>query len=281
VTLFQILTKGEFPYYLPKFDCNRMAFAKLETVADSRLAHTVCKCISLDANIRYSDYDRLLLDLGEAPSSYSENDEMESAINYIQTLRRTGQTLRASAIIEDMLRQYPGHPLIINQKALICLLGEDKKAFAKILEELDLGNRIYPDEYYFDPICNLAGYYFEENDFSQVLRVMKPISTRMQSRPEWRTLFPEYGIFLYLEGKYEEAFSVFQNILRTRNMTSKAVLLYIYLGDRLGKSNEVLSMISNRKVGIFPKIAKFCENDPRKLTLVASKFRSEILEAKK
>lgn len=280
VTIFSLLTQGELPYSLPRFEINHRAFNKLKSIADDRIAKVVMKCINLNPNVRYCDYSKLLEDLGEAPSPYCEKAEIESIINYIQTLRRTEQTFRANAVIEDMLKQYPGHPLIINQQALICLLAEDYKTFIRILEELDLRNRKYPDEYYLDPMCNLAGYYFEVIDLSQVYRVMKSISTIMQNSPERLPLYPEYGIFLYLEGKYEEAFSVFQNILKMRNMKPKAVLLYAYLGVQIGRSNDVLSLISSRKEGSFAEIAEFCENNPKKLTLLANQFRSEILEAK-
>jgi serine/threonine protein kinase len=256
VTIFTIVTNGLFPYNFKTGLFNGKSWEIFnEKIKDEILKDVITKCIKLDYNERYKNYIEISVDLNINLESYNNKDTLSNIISYIQTLRRTNQSDRAKILINDTLVDFPEHPLLINQLAILFLKDNDEKEYICLLKSLFEKNNKYDIELYYDPLFNLAGYYFHNGNLNQIKILLDRFE--IKNKKYLYEIYPCYIIYLYLIGNGNEAYDMLSKYIINHRVHSNYFFFYFIIAFRLGCIDGAIKLLQKIKIEETENIIKY------------------------
>jgi translation initiation factor 2-alpha kinase 4 len=226
VTAFNLLTNNNLPYILPSFNLNLSAWETFKKVnINQNIKKVIIKCLQMDKEKRYSNYEDMASDLNIVIDTNNEEDEVNSILNFIDTLFLMQKVQEAKDLINPLLEKYPNHPLLINKLAgysdnqdmeldyYHCLFNNQKKYF-------------YP--YYFDPLFNYAGYYFRNRNISKMINIIDSNGELLENDVDYcYNNYKEYCAYTVLKYKDLKSIEKFINYLRRHERVSDQYLLVL------------------------------------------------------
>jgi len=213
ITFFSLITDGGFPYESTTIKVNKTTMklfikntAKLNSL---KIQKIILRCIDPDEKARYQSYEDLLNDLDIEEDDYSKlitaDHEIASIINRIQSIRRMKKYQEALDELKIELKRYNGHPLLINQLAVI-LIETGKKEKAKDLLSTQFNTYESVGLEKIDAGMNLCLLYFEDGEIFNFIWVYEKCKNAIEDvRPTFTKMFFEIGLYeLYLK-RYKQA----------------------------------------------------------------------------
>lgn len=245
VTFFSIITNGMLPYIFPSFNKNENAFKAFcySNISDN-IKNIILKCIDINYITRYNNYKQIFNDLGLKYIEADDGKIIYDTINYIQTLRKSDQHLRAELIISDILQSFPDHPLVINQMAIIEKEKGNQNKYIEILKLLFKKDVKYKYDQYWDPLFNYANYYFENNELLEMKKLLDDNKYLInENNTELFYYYPEYCVYCAINKNFLEAFKYLGLFISQHNIHPLYTIFYFVLSMRINQVNFAIEII--------------------------------------
>jgi hypothetical protein len=247
VTIFNLITNGTFPYLLPQYLIDNDSFNKFKvSKINENIKKIIFKCINLNINERYKNYDEILNDL-----NIKENDiyvpSIGDIIDYIQTLRRTGQRHHAKKYIMDTLNEYQNHPYLLNQLAIIEKEENGISAGIKLYENFLSKQFSYDKLLYIECIFNLIGFYFESKRFKEIVPFFNAYNEYFNDSIYIMNEFIEYSIFLGFNKEYQKSYMGLYKYCSKHSYNDLHVLFILAISLKVNKTKECMELIRIKK----------------------------------
>lgn len=246
ITRFCIATGGILPYVYFTKKINQKAWDMFNNkIKDITLKNIILKCIELDPIKRYHNYDEIFNALNMNIQDSNNENTIYDIIAYIQTLRRIGQNERAKNIINEALSEFQKHPLLLNQLAILYLFNREEKKYLDILKPLFEKKFDYNIDMYYDPLFNLADFYFYKGD----LCLLKDLIGKVLLKEEkyFFETYPSYIVYIYLVGKKKEALEALEIYLKNHRAHPNLAIFYFIISFRLNCLNKAISFFKRNK----------------------------------
>jgi serine/threonine protein kinase len=245
VTIFNILTNNKYPYELPEFKLFNAAWDLFNKVnIDQNIKNVIVKCLNLNKEKRYLNYDEIAADLNIEIDTVNENDEVYSIIGYIGTLFTMNKKQEAMDIINPLLEKYPNHPLLINRLANHC---GDHNVELNYYKQLFIERMIYPKHYYFDPLFNYAKYYFENKNVSRMIEIIDNNYEYIKEDLKFCSEnYKEYCVYIIIKNKNLNSIQNFISYLeRHTDVPDKYLFVFFFYSFKLNKLKESLEILKS------------------------------------
>jgi serine/threonine protein kinase len=279
VTLFNILTNGLFPYNIPGFEANDYANKLFESLhLASEIKYFIRKCIACEPSKRYLSYEEIADDLHIEINPNSSLNDISASVNYIQTLRRTGQVARAELLVTDLLAIYTNNPSIINQKALIELDKGNREKYIAILEDCLKSNKNRISKELLDPFFNIAGYFFTHDVVKmKELFIKYNYLFDHEDKIFIRRFYPEYAVYQALCGNLKDAFSTLRFHILNKNISGTYLSLLFVIGIKLNSVSEVIEIAATVDNELSREVISLCRNSSEKeLRTITNEISREL-----
>jgi serine/threonine protein kinase len=244
VTMFFLLTNGRLPYLLPSFELDQRAFLLFnDSNIDPYIKNVILKCIDKEKQKRYLKYEDMANDLEIIIDTTNERDEVERNINYIDTLFLIRKPQMAKDLINNLLLKYPYHPLLLNKLAVY---EDDIEKSNVIYIEMFGREKKYNAYYYFDPLFNLAGYYLNNKQLDNMIKIIKNNVNLLENDSDYLVKsYKEYCVYILLTNNSENALIKYLNYLSLHRVTDKYLFIFFLYSYKHNLLNEAMNIIFN------------------------------------
>jgi serine/threonine protein kinase len=261
VTLYQAVT-GQHPFIGPETGYRFrpvLRDAPLYVLLNERGAEIrpfldlVTGALSINPQSRPNSYGALLsvAGLGKIVSCSASEDEVNDAVAQAAFLRKEGRYEAAATLLQEMLKERPTNPVLLNSYAVLELsigrMPEAWNTWEMAVASLRFTNGEHDNGLYIDPVANLAGQMICRNQFREADELLSTAWGWLKESPHIEIApldFTEFAWWHLYNGKFEEACRHILAMYRFR-APDEASLLWITLAAWLsGNFSEYATQLA-------------------------------------